>query len=111
MIVMRIAHHRITCIDALSAHLREAGRAPLAACAAMSARIAPLRTIKPPEWRMRSTMINAIGALHTAVHGKKRPEDDVQVRAEVKKRRPKPKDDIEDRERPRAERSERGLRA
>lgn len=60
---------------------------------------------------MRSTMINAIGALNTAMHGKRRPEDDVQVRAEVKKRRPKPKDDIEDRERPRAERSERGLRA
>jgi hypothetical protein len=88
-----------------SLHIMKAGRAPLAACAAMSARIAPKRTITPPEWTLRSTMINAIGAMHAVVRAKKRPEDKINFRVEVKKRRRKPEEDKED-ERPRRARLE-----
>ena len=60
---------------------------------------------------MRSTMINAIGAMHAAMRASKRPEDEINFRIEVKKRRRKPHEDDEDDERPRRERTERGLRA
>lgn len=56
-------------------------------------------------------MINAIGAMHTAMRAKKRPEDEINFRVEVKKRRRKPHDDDEDSKRPRRERTERGHRA
>lgn len=45
-------------------------------------------------------MINAIGAMHAAMRTKKRPEDEINVRVEVKKRRRKPEEDKAD-ERPR----------
>lgn len=61
---------------------------------------------------MRSTMINAIGAMHAALRTKqRRPEDNINFRVEMKKRRRKPVDDEEDNERPRRERTERGHRA
>jgi hypothetical protein len=56
-------------------------------------------------------MINAIGAMHAAMRASKRPEDEINFRIEVKKRRRKPHEDDEDDERPRRERTERGLRA
>lgn len=57
-------------------------------------------------------MINAIGAMHAALRTKqRRPEDNINFRVEMKKRRRKPVDDEEDNERPRRERTERGHRA
>lgn len=57
---------------------------------------------------MRSTMINAIGAIHAAMRTKKRPEDEINVRVEVKKRRRKPDEDKAD-QRPRRAGPERGV--
>jgi len=57
---------------------------------------------------MRSTMINAIGAMHAVVRAKKRPEDEINFRVEVKKRRRKPEEDKAD-ERPRRAQPERGV--
>ncbi len=53
-------------------------------------------------------MINAIGAMHAVVRAKKRPEEEIDFRVEVKKRRRKPEDDNED-QRPRRARPERGV--
>lgn len=108
---MCIPHRCAACVGALSAHLHEAGRAPLAACAAMSARIASVADNHAAGVETRSTMINAIGAMHAAMRVKKRPEEEINLRVEVKKRRRKPRDDDEDSERPRRERVERGHRA
>lgn len=44
-------HLRQPCKRRCADHLIDAGRAPLAACVAMSARIAPTRTMLPPEWK------------------------------------------------------------
>lgn len=57
---------------------------------------------------LRSIMINAVGAIHAAMRAKKRPEDEINVRVEVKKRRRKPEQDGED-ERPRRGKPERGV--
>ena len=62
----------------------------------MSARIAPKRTITPPEWTLRSTMINALGAMHAALRATKRPDDEVNFRVEIKKRRGKRRMDVEE---------------
>jgi hypothetical protein len=59
---------------------------------------------------MRSTMINAIGAMHATLRAKKRPEDEINFRVEMKKRRRQRQEDEED-ERPRRERTERGVSA
>jgi hypothetical protein len=80
----------------------------------MSARIAPKRTITPPERTLRSTMINAIGAMHATLRAKKRPEEEVNFRVEIKKQRGKQRmDDEEDeaQEHTRRARTERGHRA
>jgi len=84
----------------------------------MSARIALKRTITPPEWTLRSTMINAIGAMHATLRAKKRPDEEVNFRVEIKKRRGKRRmDDEEDetreakQEHMRRARTERGHRA
>lgn len=62
------------------------------------------------EWDMKSTMINAIGAMHAALRTKpKSPEANINFRVEMKKRRRKPRDE-EDSERPRRDRAERGPR-
>jgi len=53
-------------------------------------------------------MINAIGAIHAAMCTKKRPEDEINVRVEVKKRRRKPDEDKAD-QRPRRAGPERGV--
>lgn len=53
-------------------------------------------------------MINAIGAMHATMRAKKRPEDEIQFRVEVKKRRRKSHEDDEANERPHRERTERG---
>jgi|GEM_PF-5488975 len=45
-------------------------------------------------------MINAIGAMHAGMQTRKRPEDQINFRVEVKKPRRKPQDDEEE-ERPR----------
>jgi len=84
----------------------------------MSARIALKRTITPPEWTLRSIMINAIGAMHATLRAKKRPDEEVNFRVEIKKRRGKRRmDDEEDetreakQEHMRRARTERGHRA
>ena len=58
----------------------------------------------------RSTMITAIGAMYAEMRTKKRPEDEINFRVEVKKRRHFPDEDEAD-ERPRRERTERGWMA
>lgn len=55
-------------------------------------------------------MINAIGAMHATLRAKKRPEDEINFRVEMKKRRRQRQEDEED-ERPRRERTERGVSA
>jgi len=57
---------------------------------------------------MRSTMINAIGAMHATMRAKKRPEDEINFRVEMKKRR---RQDDEEDEPPRRERTERSVSA
>jgi hypothetical protein len=112
IVVMSMSHRDPACGRALPAHLVEASRAPLAARAAMSARIAPKRTITPPEWDMRSTMINTIGVMHAALRAaQKPPEDKINFRVETKRsRRPLKRDDQnEDDHPPQRRRIERGL--
>ena len=55
-------------------------------------------------------MITAIGAMYAEMRTKKRPEDEINLRVEVKKRRRFPDEDEAD-ERPRRERTERGWMA
>jgi len=62
----------------------------------MSARIAPKRTMTPSEWTLRTTMINAIGAMHATLRAKKRPDEEVNFRVEIKKRRGKRRTDDEE---------------
>ncbi len=59
-------------------------------------------------------MINAIGAMHATLRAKKRPDEEVNFRVEIKKRRGKQRrDDEKDeaQEHTRRARSERGHRA
>lgn len=56
-------------------------------------------------------MINAIGAMHAAMRAKRRPEEEISFRVEVKKRRRKPDEEDEDNQHPRRERAERGRTA
>lgn len=60
---------------------------------------------------MRSTMINAIGAMHATLRAKKRPEDEINFRVEMKKRRRRPEESDEADERPRRIAPERGVSA
>jgi hypothetical protein len=55
-------------------------------------------------------MINAIGAMHAVMRAKKRPEEEINFRAEVTKRCRRPEED-EDDERPRRAPPPRGVSA
>lgn len=61
----------------------------------------------PPEWNTRSSMINAIGAMHATIRTKKRHESEAGPLVEVKKRRRAPIPAEAD-ERRRREHAERG---
>ena len=56
-------------------------------------------------------MINAIGAMHATLRAKKRPEDEINFRVEMKKRRRRPEESDEADERPRRIVPERGVSA